>query len=112
VFDNPSEFARHNSEDFHKEKAFGQFIRLAFDYYAHPACNQTLAEICGVSASKDRQLKLVFATLNPSQMETLALLVCLDLGFIPEIGFANSLDHIDVRGRHPKKGLIPFDKWN
>ena len=46
---------------------------------------------------------LLFATLNPVQLEAAAALMCMDLGLTVDFFTANSQDYIDVRGRLGKQ---------
>ena len=101
VFSKPIKFPFYDgTENWCEEMAYGQFIRLSLDYYSGVyGPEATLAEVMGEANNEKSLVKLILNTLNPAQMETLALLLSLDLGFTPEIGFANALDHIDIRAR-------------
>ena len=79
----------------YQEMAYGRFMRGCLDYYcAHEAAD--LATTLGLRP--DAAFDVALYTLNPGQLETLTLLIMMDLGFIAEIGFANALPLIDYQG--------------
>lgn len=82
------------------ERRFGHFIRKYISFLADPT-SKDFYNYMGLDDTSG--LQLILNTLNPGQMETAAMLLILDLGFVPEIGTAHALDSIDVRGRLPEK---------
>ena len=96
-----------------QEKAYGMFMRRCLDYYAQNSPELSLMDFIGLP--HDAALTVSVLTLNPGQLEMFATLLVMDLGFIAETGYANALDHIDVRARYKGgdgfKSLLTSVTW-
>ena len=101
VFKNDAELAhiKTSTGDTYQERRFGFFIRKYLSFLMNPNAKDFFSEL---GISKTDSMKLLLYTLNPGQMESAAMLLVTDLGFVPEIGIAHALDSIDIRGRIPE----------
>lgn len=93
--DSITEFYEYNGVRY-PERAYGHFMRKCLDYYCS---DDTTSLQTTLKLHDDDVSKVALFTLNPGQLETLTMLLMMDLGFIPEIGFANALPFIDYQGR-------------
>src|SRR5690606_18353396 len=90
-----------------KEGFFGRFFRYYIQSVLNPSKDNLL-----LATSDQEKIDTALSILNPAQMETVAMLICQDLGLTVDIGLGKGLDVVDVKAtaRHleadKKKAII------
>ena len=83
------------------EAAYGRMLRCYFDCLLSKEKIRIFSESLRplLKSGKQNSTQIHFLTMSPSQLELLGAMILIDRGFAIDVGYAGSLDHIDVRGR-------------